>query len=320
MATLTVGACMGVSAPTGLIAWWRFEGNLQDAMGTNHGISKGAEIYGPAVVGNGFTTDRRSGFIEVPSSPGLNPTNGVTVEAWHKAEESFADPAMLVRKAWVDGPNAFTHQYSLVVQGNPAYSKSPRPVNSYGLILATTFGSERTVYTPANIHTPGNWYHVVGTFDKQVAKIYVNGQLQGSATYIMEMPVSSHPLTIGGSSAQGSTMTNSAPGALDEVSIYDRALTADEIAALYNAGSNGKCLAGSPVPPVITDIVRTNSTITLTWSAMVGQKYEVQAATLLDGLSWTNLSGTITSTAPVLQYSDTLAAEVMKFYRVRLVP
>jgi hypothetical protein len=95
-------------------------------------------------------------------------------------------------------------------------------------------------FTPAL----NQWYHLAVTRNAtlNLYTIYVNGVPVGSQTNTRFIHKPNAPLTIG--EAEGLGYMN---GLLDEVSIYNRVLLANEIQAIYNAGSSGK----APLPPAI---------------------------------------------------------------------
>jgi hypothetical protein len=82
------------------------------------------------------------------------------------------------------------------------------------------------------------WYHVAMTYDGAFLKLYVNGKLDGSAAACGPVLTSDQPLVIGGESP-GPWNFN---GLIDEVSLYDRALSDTEVLSIYGAGSAGKRL------------------------------------------------------------------------------
>jgi hypothetical protein len=79
--------------------------------------------------------------------------------------------------------------------------------------------------------TPGRWYHLVGTYNGSNVSIYVDGVLMGSAS-------ASGGLYSSGSIDIGGKGFDHFAGAIDEVRIYNRSLSAQEIRALYENKSN----------------------------------------------------------------------------------
>ena len=73
-------------------------------------------------------------------------------------------------------------------------------------------------------------------------------------------------------------------------------------------------------PPVFLSAVRSNCTLSLTWSAAVGQKYRLQYKPTLASTNWSYLGSSITATGNVVTASDNLCTNAQKFYRVVLFP
>ena len=225
-ATLTVtgGSCVPPSA--GLVSWWKGDGNALDSVGGNHGTPYNVTNYAPGEVQQAFTFNGVNQWVEIPDSPSLNPTNALTVEAW----------------VYVSGnPNT---DFASVI-----YKFSPVDVSLNQYQIATHYINGQLHFFPI-IMLPGwtdfdgktliqfnTWYRVAMTYDGSSLSLYVNGALDGSIAAsgpIIPKPV---PLRIGGAST-GPWFFN---GRVDEVSLYDRALSASEIQAVYNAGASGKC-------------------------------------------------------------------------------
>lgn len=69
-------------APSGLVGWWKGDGNALDSAGTNNGVLVNGAGFAPGEVGQGFSlTGPDQGVLE-PDAPELDPTNAVSVEAW----------------------------------------------------------------------------------------------------------------------------------------------------------------------------------------------------------------------------------------------
>jgi len=76
----------------------------------------------------------------------------------------------------------------------------------------------------------GNWHHIVGTYDRVATKRYVDATLLGSTAYTDPINTSPSTVRIGARD----DLLESYNGYLDEVKIYNKALSADEISDLYN--------------------------------------------------------------------------------------
>ena len=100
----------------------------------------------------------------------------------------------------------------------------------------------------------GQWYYVVGTYDGVDVKIYVNGKLEGSTP--SNGPIKQTPYDIGIASCYGDEWRSGAHAIIDEVKIYNRALTAIEVssrAAIPNIQFYNATLSGSQVNRLFGD-------------------------------------------------------------------
>jgi len=85
----------------------------------------------------------------------------------------------------------------------------------------------------------GRFYHVVGTYDGFTVRLFVDGELEGASTVSLTVDYGARPVFLGTS---GETVFDGKlHGIVDEASVYNRALDAWEVAALFAAGSAGKC-------------------------------------------------------------------------------
>lgn len=73
-------------------------------------------------------------------------------------------------------------------------------------------------------------------------------------------------------------------------------------------------------PPEFQSIRRTSGTVTLTWSAAAGRRYQLQYKSNLSATTWTNLGGAITATVGTVTVSDGIGSSSQRFYRVVLLP
>jgi hypothetical protein len=100
-------------------------------------------------------------------------------------------------------------------------------------------------YVSAVTHLqPGNWHHIAAVADGLELKLYLDGALDGTSQQTVGPYDSLYPLSIGGFPLHPGYSWD---GKLDEVAIFNRALSSNEIAAIHAAGSAGMC--GPGVPP-----------------------------------------------------------------------
>jgi len=210
-----------VPAPSGLVSWWPGDGNANDIQDGNHGTLQNGATFATGLVGPGFSFDGIDDFVEVPNSPSLMIAGAFTVEFWFKLNAthdpfSSAAPGFL-SKGFFDSINLANNDGRLEVRG-----PTPRPNSTTNTWLA------------------GVWYHVAVTYNAIEYKIYVNGTQEGGVLSSYSILNNTDNIAIGSIPAflPGPVTTN---GLVDEMTIYNRALTASEVQAIFNAGSAGKC-------------------------------------------------------------------------------
>ena len=218
-----------VEPPSGLVAWWPGEGNANDLIGGNNGSLLNGAAFATGRVGTGFNFGGVDDVVDVGNPASLQITGPLSVETWFKTTAPVGSFNMLVSK-WDCYCGAYLASYSLNWQ------------DGFGLtfVLNNQVNVGAGAFSYANWND-GVWHHAVGTWDGSVVSIYVDGALRGqsAAPGFGLIKNAAVPVRIGGSA-------NTAPyhyftGQIDETRIYNRALTAGEIAGIYMAGSEGFC-------------------------------------------------------------------------------
>ena len=235
-----------VPPPAGLVSWWPGEGNANDIVGTNNGTLYGGVGFAYGEVGQAFSFNGTNSYILVPNSASLNPTGSFSIETWVYPFEDTAAGFPLVVK-WGDTAELSNQRsYGLALLPGMA-------VNFHLSDLAHQLdGTFQAFPTDPGAVTLRAWNHVVGVYDQSTGtrNIFVNGVLLKSRT---DSPITIYngvaPLSIGADYRGGGQVVGYFDGLVDEVSLYSRALTTNEIAALYAAGSAGKCRSVNCVPP-----------------------------------------------------------------------
>jgi RHS repeat-associated protein len=234
-AVLIVPQAVCYQAPTGLISWWRAESNALDSAGSNDGALAYGVTFADGKVGQAFSFDGASGYIEVPDSPSLRLTNELTIEFWVQRRD-LASEDYIINKGGDYTRGALDYGVTL----NRSY---------WGCPLAFTFAGGYRRSVPI---ADTNWHHIAVAARNGDADptFYVDGAQRpvtdrgGPET--MTFYPSTEPLHIG---AQIDTAWNYYSSALiDEVSLYNTMLSSNQVQAIYNASFAGKCQD----PPTIT--------------------------------------------------------------------
>jgi O-glycosyl hydrolase len=237
LAVIAPGSCS--SPPAGLVGWWPGDGNANDIAGTNAAVlAGGAAVGAPGMVGSAFNFDGTNAFVQVPDAPALKPAH-LTLEAW----VLFSDLDSELSGNAPDGD-----QYIVFKQNSQMYYfegyalEKFRLVSRGGDVFMFTVGSPsgQEVFLPsATLISTGVWYHVAAVRGSNFMQLYVNGQLEGQTNVSFAQDYGGNPLYFG---TCGQTFWDGKlKGRLDEVSLYNRALSALEVSANYAVGAAGKC-------------------------------------------------------------------------------
>jgi hypothetical protein len=209
------------SLTSGLVGYWPFCGNANDESGNgNNGTVNGATLtadrYG--ITNKAYDFNGSTNYIEVPSSNSLSNISEITVSAWVYIDSWFQSGG--------DGYFPIIHKSNL--QGQ--YGKYALTLKSLGGI--SHLNSQENGFG-FNNWSLGVWQHVVMIFSNNRNKIYVDGDL------ISDVPTgvfpnsfnNSLPLVIGMDKPGFVEYSN---GKIDDLCIWNRALTPQEISNLYN--------------------------------------------------------------------------------------
>jgi hypothetical protein len=262
-------------APSGLVGWWRAESNALDSVGGNNGVLMNGAGYAPGKVGTAFQFNGVDSRVDLGDPENLKFTNSFSIEAW----------------IWIDALPSWRGQ--IFFRGDPRGCLDPYflCVEPNGAVRFHIEDDLGTVPCGVDLDTAAvsiqQWKHVAGVLDAGTGTmtVYVDGQLAAQTT------TSVRPFRnlVGGGVAIGnhSVGFDAQPfnGLIDELAVYNRALTANEIQSIYLAGSGGKCNSGTT--PLITT-QPTNQTVTVGGTA----SFSVAASgTLPLSYQW-NLNGT----------------------------
>ena len=217
-------------APSGMVSWWSGDNNALDLIGTNEGTLVNGATYAAGLVGQAFSFDGVNDYVNVPHNASLsfNSTGPMSFDLWvYRTSTSNGQHILSKRTGCGSDDMNYLLVYDRVFHNGLCFVGT----DAGGNLICTTGGESDL---PLN-----TWTHIAGTFDGNDLKLYINAELVGTKTNAVMGPVNAVPLTIG--AMGGCVETYPFGGLVDELEIFNRTLTAEEIAAIYNAGSAGKC-------------------------------------------------------------------------------
>jgi|GEM_PF-961717 len=238
--------------PPGLVGWWAGDGNTFDYVSTNHALSANL-AFGVGKVQQALDHNGSNNVFRVPSAPALNVGVGAgfTAELWLNLRD-LQNPQPLVE--WHDLTGFVPPGFSPGLAGvrshlwvNFANGVPPPPGALYVNLISTT-GASHIFTTPSNVVQSLVWQHIALTYTRAsgTASIYVNGNLVVTTNLPAGTSIATAEDLLSGYRPTGLTTGSFLNGLLDELSLYNRALTATEIQALVAAGSAGKAPPAAP--------------------------------------------------------------------------
>jgi hypothetical protein len=292
--TISSGQSLPNYIPTnGLIGWWPFNGNAIDESGNgNNGTINVATLtenrFGVANSAYDFSNEGSSiqTILDANESPASSSDYTISFWAQRDNPDIFNSLLLTYKNGGVNGPN--TSNYDIV----HAHNFCP---NSNGIAVQNFPFNNPSSCSPDEIQY-NQWYHIVVHFktSQQSFDLYNNGEYWFSGNLGSIVP-SAGVLTFGNNDA-GNFPTQ---GQLDDIGIWNRALTQQEITELYNAVN---CASNIVITPQ-TNSLTTGSSATFTattsdlnpshiWQSDFGQGFQ----TLLE---FGNYSGTNTSSLSI---------------------
>lgn len=287
----------------GLVGWWPFTGNAIDSSGNgNHGT----------VVSGLLSNDRKG---NANSSYYLNgQTDYITIPA-----SSSMLPKQISLSVWIKVPSNYSanNAIGMVIRSR-----------LFGYIIffdSTSHNLNLNIFTEANDipskcfttgikYNDNSWHHIVGTFDGQSIKLYIDGLLISSTI----TPSTSIYYQSDGKIAFGRDGNNSSPltalyqGWIDDIGIWNRALTHEEINGLYKS-----CTIGLSINPVTANVI-TNSNVSFNATTLLPpSSFQWQTNPL--NVGWQNVPNNLTysgATTNSLKVNNVKVANHLQQFRV----
>jgi glucose/arabinose dehydrogenase/PKD repeat protein len=302
-AATTYTATYGLTPPnTGLVAAYSFDGGsgptLADVSGTgNNGTISGATWSTQGHSAGALSFDGVNDIVTVADAPSLDLTTGMTLEAWVRPTVVTNWRTVLLKE-----------QPGQLVYGMYANNTGNRP-SAHAFV-----GADQELRGAARL-TANVWTHLAATYDGATLRIFVGGSQSATLAVSGSILTSNNPLRIGGNTIWSEWFS----GLIDDVRIYNRALTAAQITTDLNApvGPPAPTDTTLPTAPGTPSVTASIGRANLSWAAATDNvgvvRYNVHRSTTPGFTpSVANRVAQPTGTS----YSDTGLAGGTYFYKV----
>ena len=196
----------------GLVAYWAMDDgsgyDVTDSAGSNHGTIDGFPSWTDGYLGGALSLDGISDFVDFGAGAAFDLTGTITLSAWVKTADS-----------------GNSDHNPFVGKGDTAYALKHGSGNSFEFYVYedsswyTAYSSVGEVYNDA-------WHHVAGTFDGSQVKLYIDGVLRSTTDHEGGISTNTYEVNMGRNSQETDRFYE---GLIDEVRLFDRALTAGEV-------------------------------------------------------------------------------------------
>lgn len=234
-------ASAGATHRPGLLALWSGEDNGNDSFGSHD-----AELidisFADGKVGQTFLFNGYSSWAKIPASRSLELANagGLTITAWIKPSNVNSFHPIL--------------EWEVTKQKNAVSLWLGHLPQDYGVLsgtIADIGGSNHQIVSPPGTIVTGHFQHIALTYDKStgISRLFVNGRIVAQDNIGLVMPDTAGPLFFSRRPADQPgdwTYNKFFTGLLDEVAIYDHALSPEDIQAICIQENHGEL---PPAPP-----------------------------------------------------------------------
>ena len=242
-----------------LVALWSGEGNGKDSVGNNTAILTDM-TFAEGKVGRAFSLNGSSSYAKVPfnSSLDMESRDGLTLSLWIKPSD-------------VSGFHPILEWYSsntlpLGIGSQLRLGQNARSQGVLEAVIVDMNGHYHVLRSPPDTVVANSFQHVAVTYDQATGAgiLYLNGRVVAQSRWKSFPPKTKGDLWISCrpfSHPGDFTYNTFFAGLLDEIAIYNRALTASEIQTYYDAVRTGKNLQSNRPTPTIaaTDLVSSNA-------------------------------------------------------------
>ena len=219
------------ASPFGMVAWWPGDGDASDLVGAADGTLEQGTSFAPGIAAEAFALDGVDDYVDFGNASVLQVSSGdFSIDAWVRFDTVSATDMSIVDKMSAVGVNL--DGWRLIKQGDNRFwfcfggGATNRCVDPAFTVFSSTLA------------VPGVWFHVAVVKSASSFSLYVNGGKEDSRSPVPAfVDTHSASLLVGSYILQGSHLD----GLVDEVQLFNRALSASEVRSIFEAGKAGKC-------------------------------------------------------------------------------
>jgi RHS repeat-associated protein len=227
-----------VPPPPGLVGWWSADGHSNDLVTGNNGEIRDYTSFAPGAIGLGFLFAQNGAVynrvrIEDAPNGSLDVAGDITINAW---VNPIPTPGETIRT-----PRTIVQKRSLSVDGPISYSLFLETDGRLTFTSQEAGGILRSVSTIAIVRGK-KWSHIAVTISRETLLFYIDGSEVSAVPYPFPRQASDGPVTIGASQNRNrfEDSVDHFRGVIDELQLFNRALTSQEIRAIANADRAGQ--------------------------------------------------------------------------------
>ncbi len=271
--------------PSNMVNWWTGDGNGYDIYGTNNLTSIGNLVYTNGEIGSAFRLDGQTTGFPVPGGSEIAPNWTACMWIFHQRSKCTAATLL----------------------GDKLYAIKVEQYSNTDEVGISHSGVADYLFSPAYIVPLSQWTHLGFVATTTGVTLYTNGVQEGTVT----VSGFALPRTYIGAdqfSAVTNVLSDFMMGGLNDIQLFNRALTAAEIKSIFNAGTNGLVRA----PQFTSMTTNSSGQFQLNLIGQTGKAITVNTST--DLLNWVQ-AGVISNQFGATNYLDPDISEPAKFYR-----
>ncbi len=286
-----------VAPPSGLVSWWAADNTTADLMGMNNASLFNGATYAAGEVGQAFSFDGVDDRAQVADSESLQLTESMSIEGWVLVR-SYPSPGGVVLFRGDDRGGLDPYVMDVLENGTARF-----------MVTSLTGSSSVAAPVPLNrfVHLAGTLDHATGNM-----RLFVDGVLAAdtvtSVRPFRDLDPASNPSIGIGNHGGYPTSPHNFPfdGLIDELAVYNRALTANEVLGIYSAGNAGKIKTQQYIAADFPGVMEGSSGSTSTATFTIRRVGDLSGQVIVD---WTTADGSGTSGTDYLAASGQILFE-----------